>query len=215
MDCCKSKQCQGIEEIFDASIAEKDLKNYLEKGPSKETALLLDIIRERLPEGFSVMDIGGGVGAIQHDLAHAGAGAIINVDASPAYSKVAQEEAGRRGYAEIASYHVGDFVNLGPELPDADIVTLDRVICCYDNMPALVHEAVRKTRRVLGVVYPRDTWYIKLGIGLANLVMAILGRRFRIYAHATQEVDRLVNAAGFDRDFYRRGFFWQVAVYGK
>ena len=215
MNCCKSRQCQGIEEIFNDSMAEGDLENYLKNGPSKDTGRLLDAIRERLPQGFSLLDIGGGVGAIQHELAAAGAEAIINVDASPAYSQVAQAEAARRGYAERASYHIGDFAQMGSELQQVDVVTLDRVICCYDDMPSLVQAAVERARRVMGLVYPRDAWYIRFGVALANLVMTVLRRRFRIYAHPTQEVERIIKAAGFARSFYHSGFFWQVAVYEK
>jgi hypothetical protein len=39
-------------------------------------------------------------------------------------------------------------------LPDADVVTLDRVVCCYPDPEALLGAAA-KTRQVLAFTYPR------------------------------------------------------------
>jgi hypothetical protein len=55
------------------------------------------------------------------------------------------------------SFQYGDFVALAPALSAADVVTLDRVICCYDDMPALVGRSAALAERLYGVVYPRDT----------------------------------------------------------
>jgi hypothetical protein len=35
----------------------------------------------------------------------------------------------------------GDFVDVGPQIPSAAIVTLDRVICCYPSFEPLLIEA--------------------------------------------------------------------------
>jgi 2-polyprenyl-3-methyl-5-hydroxy-6-metoxy-1,4-benzoquinol methylase len=215
MNCCKSRQCQGIEDVFNDSMANSDLENYIKNGPNEDTRRLLGAIRPRLQPGFSLLDVGGGVGTIQHELAAAGAASIVNVDASPAYSQTARQEAARRGYSDRVSYHVGDFTQISPSLDPADVVTLDRVICCYDDMPALVQAASARARSMLGLVYPRDTWYIKLGVHIANLVMGLLRRRFQIFAHPTVEVERLIRSVGFERSYHHKGFFWQVAVYEK
>ena len=41
MGCC---QCQGIETMFDKKTAERELKRYQKKGPTKTTGMLLDAI---------------------------------------------------------------------------------------------------------------------------------------------------------------------------
>ncbi len=215
MDCCKSPQCQGIEEVFDDALAQDELKDYRERGPSKQTRTLLDAIRAAKLGEFSLMDVGGGVGAIQHDLAEAGALRITNVDASPAYSQAARQEAERCGYAERAAYRVGDFVQLSTELEPADVVTLDRVICCYNDMPALVGAASRRARKIIGVVYPRDAWYVKLGMGLINFTQRVMRHPFRVFVHPSAAVDALIRESGFHPQFHQKGFVWQVVVYGK
>ena len=103
-------------------------------------------------KGASLIDIGGGIGIIQHELAAHGADRIIAVDASSAYIGVARREAEKRGYT--GEYYRGNFVDLAPDLPAADIVTLDRVICCYDDMPKLVAASVSLVRKMYALVFP-------------------------------------------------------------
>jgi magnesium-protoporphyrin O-methyltransferase len=215
LNCCSNPQCRGIEQIFDDTIAVRDLQEYKQKGVKKTTRLLLNAIESLGVENASLLDIGGGIGAIQLELLQAGVGRVTNVDASPAYSKTACDEAARRGWGDQVDYHVGNFVDLAPTLESAEIVTLDRVICCYNEMPALVRASVARAQRVYGVVLPRDVWWIKVGIGLFNGVQRLLRHPFRIFAHSTKEMEALVLARGFQRVFVNRGIFWQVRVYAK
>jgi magnesium-protoporphyrin O-methyltransferase len=214
MNCCKSDQCRGIEEIFDDSMAAGDLAQYHRAGPSKPTSQLLDAIRSTGAGAETLLDIGGGVGAIQHELAP-GLAAITNVDASPAYSRAAHREAATRGYADRAAYYVGDFVELADRIDGADIVTLDRVLCCYDDMPGLVDAAVRKTGRILGLVYPVDRFGFRIAVAIVNGFQRITRKPFRIFLHDPRAVDARIRAAGFRQETHHKGFFWQVAVYAK
>jgi 2-polyprenyl-3-methyl-5-hydroxy-6-metoxy-1,4-benzoquinol methylase len=220
MNCCNNprstqRQCQGIEQIFNDSVAVEELKNYQKNGPSKTTRLLLNAIQQQGVEDASLLDIGGGIGAIQLELLQAGAARVTNVDASPAYSKIAQQEASRRGWSDRVSYLVGNFVDIAPTLAESEIVTLDRVICCYNDMPALVRASVDRAGRVYGVVFPKDAGWIKLGMRLFNLIQRIFRNPFRIFAHSTATVDALVREKGFERVFTHRGILWQVIVYTK
>ena len=92
MNCCKSPQCRGVEKVFNDDIARTELEEYHKSGPSKQTRQLIDVIQARGVQGASLLDIGGGIGAIQHALHEAGATAIINVDASHAYSHVQRSD---------------------------------------------------------------------------------------------------------------------------
>ena len=47
-------------------------------------------------------------------------------------------DAGRRGHAERITFRHGDLVALSAELPAADLVTMDRVVCCYPDLEALI-----------------------------------------------------------------------------
>src|SRR5687768_12758136 len=200
MDCC---QCKGIETLFDQKEAETKLKAYRKDGPAKTTRMLIEALEAQGIDGTTLLDIGGGVGAIQHELLRAGVERATGVDASTAYLKAAQEEAEQRGHADRITYHHGNFVDLAPQIAPADIVTLDRVICCYHDMPALVGLSVAKAGRLYGLVYPRDTWWMRFGIVLANLYFRVVRNPFRTFVHPTQAVDALVRGNGFEQRFYR------------
>ena len=65
MSCC---QCQGIETQFDRKSVAKDLEHYRKKGPNKTTNMLIEALKAEGIEEMVLLDIGGGVGAIQHEL---------------------------------------------------------------------------------------------------------------------------------------------------
>ena len=212
MSCC---QCQGIETLFGERIARKDLRRYRRKGPLRTTRILLDRLKAEGIEGATLLDIGGGVGAISNELLRAGASRAAVVDASPAYLEAAQEEAERQGHRSRIEYHYGDFVEVAAQVEPADVVTLDRVICCYDQMEALVSASVQRARRLYGVVYPRDTWWDRLGVSLVNFACRVRGNPFRVFIHSPEAVERIIRKEGFARRFYRTTPVWQVIVYAR
>jgi len=214
MNCCN--QCQGIEDLFNTRLAEDDLRAYRKNGPSKQTRLLLDTLRAVGVEGLTLLDIGGGIGAIQHELMKSGLAVTIDVGASSAYLSAAKEEAARQGYADRARYFHGNFIDLAPGLENADIVTLDRVICCFPDMGAMVSLSATRAKRWYALVYPRDTWWMRMGGRVGNFVLALGRSKFRFFVHPAQAVDSLVRANGLQPHFQRNtGLFWQVVVYGR
>jgi magnesium-protoporphyrin O-methyltransferase len=209
-----SSCCQGVDEVFGEKTARHDLRRYRKRGPSRQTRVLLEAIRREGVERASVLDIGGGIGAIQQELLAAGAGHATAVEASPAYLRAAQGEAARRGTAARISYHAGDFVAIADAVEPADVVTLDRVICCYPDMEALVSRSADRARRVYGLVYPQDAWWVRLGVRASNLFLRVSRRTFRAYAHRTAAVDAVARAHGLQPALRRRvGPIWQVALY--
>ncbi len=209
------RQCQGLESLFDHKTAKQDLKEYREKGPGKTTRLLIDTLKGYDITGATLLDIGGGVGAVQHELLKAGASQATGVDASAAYLNVAQTEAAQQGHAEQVDGYHGDFVELASDLPSADVVTLDRSVCCYPDMPALVGLSAQKAERLYGLVYPRDTWLMKIGASVLNTFFFLQRNPYRFFIHPSHAVDDTIQKEGLTRLFYQRTFFWQIVVYGR
>ena len=208
--------CRGAEKIFDDGIARRDLRRYRRRGPSKPTRRLLDELRRDGLRDATVLDIGGGVGAIQHELLDAGARRVVGVDASPAYLRAARSESERRGHVAQVSYHEGDFVALAEGIAPADVVTLDRVICCYPDLEALVGRSAERARRLYGLVHPRDSWWTRLGVGLVNAGLRLTRREFRTYVHPVDAVDALARHDGLALRVRKSvGPVWQVAVYAR
>ena len=212
MNCC---QCEGIERLFNQAEAAKKLKQYRRKGPDKTTRLLINALRGYGVEGMTLLDIGGGVGAIQHELLKAGVSRAASVEASSAYLNTAKAETERQGNAGRVTYHYGNFVDLAAALPPADVVTLDRVICCYHDMPKLIGLSVARAVKLYGLVYPRDTWWMKLGLAAGNLFFRLRRTPFRVFVHPTEAVEAIIQAEGLKRSFYRTTGMWQVVVYAR
>ena len=210
MSCC---QCQGIELFFNDRMARHTRKRYRKRGNEKTTQMMLDAIKTDGIDDMTVLDIGGGIGGIQLDLLAAGASEALSVDASSAYLAIAEAEAEAQGVSDRIRYQFGDFVELAPDIEAADIVTLDRVICCYDDMPALVSHSAERARQYYGAVYPRDSWWVKMVMPIINLIPKIMRKPFRAYVHPTVEVDAIIRKYGFKLHYYARTFIWQIFVY--
>lgn len=212
MNCC---QCQGIEELFNDRLVDRELLRLRARGPSKETRMLIAALEGEGIRGYSLLDIGGGLGAVQYGLLEAGCQAATDVDASQAYLRAAREEAHRRGFADRVSYQHGNFVDLAPHIPAADIVTLDRVICCYPDMEKLVSLSAARAGKLYGLVFPRDAWWMRIGFAVMNIIFRLQRSSFRIFPHPTRAVEALVASHGLQRVFYRRSSIWQVVVYAR
>ncbi|OGO38505.1 MAG: hypothetical protein A2W35_17280 [Chloroflexi bacterium RBG_16_57_11] len=208
-------QCQGIEELFSQRYVAKELSRYRAKGPDRTTRMLIEAINEEDVDGLTLLDIGGGVGSIQHELFEAGVQEVTSVEASTAYLNAARAEAQVRGLAEHVSYHHGNFVDLAADIAPADIVTLDRVICCYHDMEKLVVLSAARARKLYGLVYPRDTWWMKIGLAFENLSFRLRRSPFRTYSHATKSVETILSSNGLKRRSYRQTLAWQVVVYSR
>jgi hypothetical protein len=198
---------------FGARAARDDLKAYRKSGPVGTTRWLIEGLEAGGVDGLTVLDIGAGVGAVHQQLLADGALSAVDVDGSSAYVAAAREEAGRRGTADRVQYEIGDFVELAPAIGESDIVALDRVICCYPDMPALVRLSVARARRRYGLVYPRDTWWIRVGARLLNGLARLGRQRVRAHVHRTADVEAIIGPAGFVPRLRRQTLFWQVAVY--
>ena len=207
------RDCEGIERQFDRRKAAKQLSRFRRRGPIAGTRRLIGQLQASLRSGDSLLDIGGGVGSIHHVLLDEGVGNAVHLDASSAYIDVARDEAGRRGHADRVQFVHGDFVAVADQIPAADIVTLDRVICCYPDMETLVSRAAEKTRHVLGAVYPRDTWWVRVGIALENTLSRVRRSAFRVYLHSPQAIEARLATSGFRRASHARSLAWEIATF--
>jgi SAM-dependent methyltransferase len=205
--------CDGFTTIFDRRQAERDRDRYARKGADPTTRRLLDMIRRRGVAGATLLDVGGGTGVIDRELLHAGAGHAVLVDGSPAYLEVARDEARRANFLDRLEIGEGDFTRLAGSIDPADVVTLDRVICCYPNVDALVGLSAGRARRLYGIVLPRNRWFVRLGLAFENLRMAISRNPYRAFAHSNAHVDTLASSAGLHLVEESFTPIWRVALY--
>ena len=208
-------QCQGIEDLFNEETVQYELSKYHTKGAAKTTRLLVTGLKERGVQGATLLDIGGGLGVVHLELLMAGAQSATDVDASQAYLRAAQAEAERRGMADRVQFAHGNFVELAANIQPADIVTLDRVICCYPDVEQMVSLSAGRARRLYGLVYPRDVWWVKLEAVIFNFLMRLRKKSFRFFPHPSGPIEVILQKNGLHRFYHRHTFFWQVALYAR
>ena len=211
MSCCR--HCEDAGDLFNSRAARRDLRRYRSRGPSASTQLLLDALLSQRSGDQTLLDIGGGVGAIPLALLQAGYSEAVQVDASADYLAAAKEEAERQGLAEQLDYRYGDFVDLAADIGAADVVTLDRVICCYPDVERLVSDSAAKARHIYGLVYPRERFVTRAGALLANLWFRLRGSAFRTYLHPATKVERILHRHGFRQTHAAQTLLWRVATY--
>ena len=136
-----------------------------------------------------------------------------HVDASSAYLKEAKAEAARRGHGERVNFIHADFTDVATDLQKADIVTLDRVVCCYPDFRKLLKAAADHSRKALALSYPREVWYIRIGLKVANFFQRLRKDPFRVFLHPIAEMDSLIKREGFERVSLRRLFIWEIVLY--
>ena len=210
MTCCVTSK---YDNVFGEKRARSELKRYRKKGPAKTTQLLIDTLRSVDVQHQTLLDIGGGIGVISNELLAAGVESSVHVEAADAFVGAAREEATRRGNVARLRFLGGDFVALSGEIQPADIVTLDRVICCYPNMEQLVTTSVAHARRAYGIVIPRERALTRLMAMGINLVFRISRSEFRFYIHSWHDIQRLIGRARLSLHSVRETAIWRVAVF--
>src|SRR6185503_10227048 len=188
--------CEMENNTFGEDEAKANLKDYRKRGPAKQTKLILEAIRSLGLKNAALLDIGGGIGTIHHELLGDVAREATHVDASSAYLKIATEEARRLGHSEQVKFIHADFTDVAAEIPQVDVVTLDRVVCCYPNFRALLKAASSKSRIAIALTYPREEWYIKAVMSMMNFFQRLRNDPFRVFVHPVSEMESVLNGEG-------------------
>jgi SAM-dependent methyltransferase len=203
--CCPPR---GYDAMFDERQARRDLKRWRRKGLRSDARDAVEFLsRERVE---TVLEIGGGIGAVQIELLRRGAGRAVNVELSHGYEEVARELAESEGLTGRLERIVGDAV--AAELPDADAVLLNRVVCCYPDYAGLIGASAAHARRVLVLTYPRSGWITSAIVAGGNLVLRLRRREFRAYVHPRQALIATAESHGLRVVHERRGVMWQTVA---
>ncbi len=165
--------------------------------------------------GRTLLDIGAGIGVIDHELLGQGLQHAVLVDGSSAYLAAARDESTARGTLDRVSFIEGDFVRVADRVGPADVVTLVRVVCCYPDVDALVRTSSRKATQLYGLVLPRDRLLIRVGLAMVNGWYRLRGRAYRAFVHPNARVDALAAEAGFHPTSEATTTFWRVVLYAR
>ncbi|MCA1554773.1 MAG: class I SAM-dependent methyltransferase, partial [Chloroflexi bacterium] len=133
MNCCT--QQRGLNQIFNADMARHEAKQFRKKGLSKRDRQLLRVLTQRSVQGATVLEVGGGIGGLEIEMLKAGAAHTTDVDIAQAYVESARELAQSLGFGDVSEQRVLDFAHEADQVDAADIVLMNRVVCCYPDMP--------------------------------------------------------------------------------
>jgi len=211
MACCCGYHAAEVR--FDRKRAERDLRRYRHRGSDVTTRLLLAELRRWPLEGRQLLDVGGGIGVIGTELASTNVASFTLVEASPSFLEIARREVGSRYGSRPAEFILGDFAAIASTLHDADVVTLDRVVCCYPDFEALLGGAAARARQLLALTYPRDRWFVRSIVALENFWQWLAGNAFRAFVHSPERIGAVLEAADFVRVTRRETVTWVLDLY--
>ncbi len=212
-DCCGPVSINGLSQQFGQSYSDGQLSNYRRDGLGQRALFLVEFLQRHGLEGKTVLDIGSGVGALHIELLLAGAERAMGVDASATNLAAARQLAEEAGVADRSEEKHGDFVELQGKIPAADIVTLDRAVCCYPAIRELLSAAGDHAREHLALTMPRRTPLMRVGIRVINAFLTVTRKRFRVYDHPPHIIDGTLQAGGFRKVIQRPAGLWEARIY--
>ena len=208
-DCCSPK---GYQQIFSQKTARREARRYRRKGLDSTSRSIVEFLKEQGVEDRTLLEVGGGIGAIQIELLKAGARRAVSIELTPTYEEAARELLREAGLEDRIERRVMDFAEAGAEVEAADIVVMNRVICCYPDMAKLASAAADHARGVLVMSFPRDRWWVRLGLAIANVGLRIARRQFRIFLHSPEQILATTARHGLRTALNRPGIVWQIAA---
>src|SRR3982750_3700676 len=91
--------CCGAADFFGERIARRNLRKYRRGGPYGTTRRLLAALRKVPGPKDTLLDVGGGVGVIAHEMLATGTSSAVIVDASSAFLAAPVSRRDRSGAA--------------------------------------------------------------------------------------------------------------------
>jgi len=109
----------------------------------------------------------------------------------------------------------GDFVETARNLSSADVVVMDRAVCCYAAWRPFLQAASERCRHRLAMTYPRNRPDIKVAIGLENFQRRRKKDDFRAFVHPPREMRAALEAAGLTPVHETGTLAWKIAIYSR
>jgi SAM-dependent methyltransferase len=186
---------------------------------AKVTASLLDAITEAGVADRTILDVGCGIGDLAMEVVARGGASGTGFDLSPKAIGEARRLAASRGVGDRMRFEVGDGAKL--DLPAADIVVINRVVCCYPDTENLLEHTLTAARSVFAMTAPVSSGVTglinRLKSRLENVGYRLRPKKyggFRTFIHDLDRIDERIRAAGFRRVRHeQRRVVWDLAVY--
>jgi hypothetical protein len=208
-DCCTPK---GYRWVFSERSAKMEAKRYRRRGLDATSRRIVDFLKKQGVQGRTVLEIGGGIGAIQIELLKAGAARATSVELTPTYEEEASQLLFEAGLSGRVERKVMDFAGAADQVDGADVVIMNRVLCCYHDMPRLAGAAADHAQRTLVMTFPRRSVWIRAGLGIGNGLLWLTRRHFHIFVHRPADIMAASERQGLRPVLNETGLMWTLAA---
>lgn len=208
--CCHAQSARRFFSFF----ARRSRNRYKRRGFEASQKQLIEGLEQLGYRDATVLDIGCGVGHLHQTLLEKGARSAVGIDLAPKMLAEARDWAQQRGLSDRVRYIEGDFMALD-DIDNTDVTLLDKVVCCYPDAQGLVEKSLAKTKRMYGLTYPRDRWFVRLGVGVIACLLRLMRSDFRSYVHDPAQIERSITDNGFRKRFESQTAVWLTQVYQK
>lgn len=210
--CCRAVPC---EEMFGSeSTAREDMEEYLRTGlGALESAMVEALPTAVRNHAERVLEIGGGVGAIQAELLRRGGRSGEVIELVQGYAPFAARLAQEVGIADRTTFRVHDLLSDPEAVEPADVVVMNRVVCCSADGPELAAVAARLARKALLMSFPRSTVLTRAFAAVQRFAYKVLGRKYRAFAWPEERLVAAGERAGLAPVATGGGWLWRYLVF--
>ena len=180
------------------------------------SAKLLDLLRDAPLRRPSVLEMGSGTGGLSVALLEMGAARVTGIDLSTTSIEVASRRAQASGFAARASFRRGNAATADVE--PHDLVILDRVICCFDDVERLVDRAITAAIERVAITVPESRGWrglVNRPLWVAEHVWDLFHGGCRGYVHDLRRIERRFAAAGFRPVRATHAGLWHIGLYDR
>ena len=179
MACCT---LEGTDKLFSRQ-ADRYARKFRKKGLDRAQRAIMRALEQRGLRGRSVLEVGCGVGGLILSLLRKGGSSGFGIEVSQGMVARAKEFAREFGVSDLVTYVQGDFASLEVDVPMADIVVLDKVLCCYPDPEVLIERSSAKAEIFYAVSYPRDALVARLYFTATERMGTMLKWSFHPFYH--------------------------------
>ncbi len=214
-ECCANgrRDTGEIVRYFDERVGKYEKRR--EKGLGAESRAIAEALSSLGVSGKSLLEIGCGLGGLTFELLRLGVSKAQGVDLSQEMVRIAKDRASQMGYSARTAFEVGDGAEA--KLPSADVVVLDKVICCYPVLEPLLENSLSACSSLYGFSVPKDKgiWglLLRLFFSLEKVSLSLRGCKAYSYMHSTNAMNSLLLQHGFSLVVEKGAGSWLVRIY--
>lgn len=209
------EHCCGADLFFNKKMARREFRKYRKKGATGATAKIIQQLDNNDVTDQHLVDIGGGIGALQWWFLGKGGRLTTDIDASSGYLREAENYAKYMGWDSKAEFIKGDCTEIYPQITRPDYITLDKVVCCYPNYKEILEATCEKSNAFVSLSYPIDGIIAQVVRWFIYLFLRIMKNPFSPYIHSVKDIRKVFASKGYQRLAHDVVFPWHIETYLK